>query len=412
VHAGRATVDRIVDLGRAVIMPGLVNVHSHLELTALRGLLEGMPFARWLQLLTAARTELFTGDDLYMASRAGIHEGLLAGITTYGDATATGAPMRALVDSGARGIAYLEVFGPDPAQCDASMDGLRRGVEQLRVHGTPRARVGVSPHAPYTVSPRLFSSVARFAMDELLPVSVHVAESASEVEFVRSGTGDFADRLRQRGISRAQSFRSPMALLEETGLLGVRPLLVHAIHVDDEDLLLISASGSRIAHCPISNAKLGHGIAPLASMLASNIPVGLGTDSVASNNAMNVLAEARQAALMASVSIRRADALTATDAITLATLGGARALGLDSDIGSLDVDKRADIVAFNLCEDRFGTVHDPAVALVHSLSGQATAKLVLVDGEALVVDGVVQRDATDIDARMVTMAARLRAWLA
>ena len=410
VRSGQVAADRVVDFGRSVALPGLVNTHAHLELTALRGFLEGLDFGSWLRVLTAVRTDLFDQRDLYVASMAGVREGLLAGITTFGDASATGVPMRAMIDAGVRGILYQEVFGPDPAQRQASMEGLARNVERLQAQQTTRVNVGVSPHAPYTVSTRLFEDVARFATRGKLPVAVHVAESASETEFVRDGKGHFAERLRARGIAEAPHFRSPVALLDATGLLETRPLLIHAIHVDNEDLDLISASGASIAHCPVSNAKLGQGIAPLMKMMHRGIAVGLGSDSVASNNRMDVLMEARQAALFSAITSAGNVALTATDAIALATLGGAAALGLDHTIGSLEVGKAADIAVFDLEETIFGPVQDPLVTLVHTLAGRVKATCVLIDGIEMVSRGVLVQEALELHANMMSLADRLHEW--
>lgn len=410
VRSGAIAVDVVQEYHGAALMPGLVNVHTHLELTALRGFLEGLDFATWLQVLTAARSTLFDEDEIFVAATAGIREGLLAGVTTFADATATGVPMRALVASGVRGIAYLEVFGPDPAQRETSMQGLRAGLEKLHGLQTDRVRVGVSPHAPYTVSQSLFSDVARLAHEQSLPVAVHVAESPSEVEFVRDGSGHFAERLQQRGIPGASRHRSPVALLDATGLLDTKPLLIHAIHVDDTDLDTIRRTGASIAHCPVSNAKLGQGMAALARMLHAGIPTGLGSDSVASNNRMDILGEARQATLTGAVHPHAAMQLSAHDALALATIGGARALGLDSDIGTFDAGKAADVVVFDLHQASFGPVYDPAVTLVHTLAGRADVRLLMVNGETLVSDGVVQRDDPDLSGRMTVMADKLRRW--
>ena len=409
VRTNAQHAQHVTDFGKSILMPGLVNVHSHLELTALRGFLEGLEFGRWLRVLTEARSQLFSTDDLYLASVFGIHEGLIAGVTTLGDASATGVPVRALKNCGVRGVVYQEVFGPDPSQCDASMQQLEQAVSALRQHESPLVSVGVSPHAPYTVSVKLFESVARFASTHRLPLSVHVAESAAETDFVRNGTGHFAERLKMRGIAPGKRFRSPVALLEATGILDVEPLLVHAIHVDENDLASIGSTGSRIAHCPVSNAKLGQGIAPLGAMVRQGIRIGLGSDSVASNNRMDILGEARQAVLFNATRPHPLK-FDAHEALALATLGGARALGMDHEIGSLEAGKSADVAVFPLDETTFGPVHDPAVALIHTLAGRATAGFVMVAGEPLVEDGVILREEPTLHPGMKAMAAALRTW--
>ena len=400
----------IVALGNAVLIPGLVNAHTHLELTAMRGFLEGLDFRDWLRTLTLARRDCFDAHSLLDSSRFGLVEALTHGITTYADTTESGQPLHAMHEMGVRGIGYIEVFGPDPSQAQESLAGLQRATSVFRNHDTELVRTGVSPHAPYTVSAQLFRDVAAFARSEQLPVAVHIAESQAETRFVRDGEGPFADRLRARGIHVAPQARSPIDLLDSTGVLDTRPLLVHAIQVDDRDLERIVDHGASIVHCPISNAKLGQGIAPLDRMLANGVRTGLGTDSVASNDRMDMLGEARQAALFHALRAGAPDSLSAHDALALATIGGARALGLDDRVGTLTVGKDADLAAFSL-DDPFATpVHDPAVTLVHVLAGKATASLVTVAGRVLVRDGVVLYTNDGLATRIAALGERLQQW--
>jgi 5-methylthioadenosine/S-adenosylhomocysteine deaminase len=399
-----------IDLGDAVLLPGLVNAHSHLELTAMRGLLEGLEFRDWLRMLTVARRDVFDPPTLLDASLHGLHEGLRHGITTYADTTESGVPLEAMRLAGVRGIGYLELFGPDPAQCEASVADARARVAVARASDTARVKAGVSPHAPYTVSTDLFRAVADWVREDPMPLAVHIAESTAEHRFVAEGAGPFAERLRERRIAVQPSARSPIALLEATGILDARPLLIHAIRADEADLAAVARAGASIVHCPISNAKLGHGIAPLDRMLAHGIPTGLGTDSVASNDRMDLLGEARQAVLLQGVRLQRPDPLTAHDVLRLATLGGAEALGLGAEIGSLTPGKLADLAAFPLSRAETVPLYDPAVALVHILAGAVTASLVLVGGVPLVRDGVVLGADPGLPGRLVEVGARLADW--
>ena len=371
-----------VDLGTVVLMPGLVNAHTHLELTVMRGFLEDLPFLSWLTRLTRARAVVLSAEALLDSARAGIAEGLLAGVTTYADTNDSGAPFQAMRAMGVRGISYQEVFGPDPSQCAESLAVLRAKVRTIRPLETPLVRVGVSPHAPYSVSDALFAATARYAEDESLPVAVHIAESEAESSLVCGGSGIWADAHRARGIVIAPRGRSPIAMLERNGVLGRRPLLIHCVRVDGDDVALIAAHGCAVAHCPASNAKLGHGIAPLAAMIDAGVRVGLGSDSVASNNRMDLLDEARLAVLMQRARVGQPDAISAAQAVELATLGSARALGLDHEVGSLEVGKAADLAAFPLPE-RLAPVYDPVTSLVFSGVG-ATASFVMVAGRTLV----------------------------
>ena len=199
-----------VDLGNCALMPGLVNAHTHLELTVMRGFLEDLDFRSWIFRLTKARRDVLTQDALLDSARAGIAEGLLAGITTYADTNDSSAPFHAMLEMGVRGISYQEVFGPHPEQCAESLGGLRQKVETLRPLETPLVRLGVSPHAPYSVSDALFTATAEYAREQRLPIAVHIAESEDESRFVTSATGAWADGHRSRGIPVVVRGESPI----------------------------------------------------------------------------------------------------------------------------------------------------------------------------------------------------------
>jgi cytosine/adenosine deaminase-related metal-dependent hydrolase len=384
------------DLGDAVLTPGLVNAHCHLELTAMRGFLEDLAFQQWIAKLTRSRRDVLRESDFLLDSaRYGIVEGLHAGITTYADTCESGVALRAMRDMGVRGVMYQEVFGPDPALAEGAMAGLREQVERHRAEETPLVRVGVSPHAPYSVSDALFIDTASYAMREELPIAIHLAESEDESRYVRDADGPFAEMQRARGIRVAPRAASPVQLLADLGVLAARPLLIHVVRATEGELRLIGAAGCSVAHCPASNAKLGHGIAPLAEMLRLRLAVGLGSDSVASNNRMHILEEARLAVLFQRARLGLVDSPTAAQALHLATLGGARALGLHERIGSLDAGKEADLAAFPVAFGCGVPTHDPVATAVFSL-GSALASFVAVAGEPRVVDG-----------RLVTRAAAL-----
>jgi 5-methylthioadenosine/S-adenosylhomocysteine deaminase len=380
-----------LDAGDCLLMPGLVNVHTHLELTALRGAIDEVEFPRWIRSLVRARREALTDEQLYAAACSGIAEGLRAGITTFADTCDSGVALRALRAMGARGIMYQEVFGPDPAQCAESLASLRDKVARHCVDQTPLVRVGVSPHAPYSVSDELFAATSAWAREERLPLAIHAAESPDESALVRDGDGGFADALRARGIAVAPRGRTPIEMLERAGALTPETLLIHCVSVDAADTDLIARRGCGVAHCPASNAKLGHGIAPLADLLAAGIDVGLGSDSMASNDRMDILEEARLALMFQRVRARRGTALSAQTALELATIGGARALRMDRAIGSLEPGKCADLAAFSLAGPSGCAVGDPVAGAVFALTGR-DARLVLVGGRVLLRDGVLVTD--------------------
>jgi cytosine/adenosine deaminase-related metal-dependent hydrolase len=397
------------DLGDVVLLPGLVNAHCHLELTAMRGFLEALEFRRWILRLTAGKRAVLDQAALLDAARYGIEEGLRAGITTYADTSDSGVGFEAMLEYGVRGIMYQEVFGPDPAQCDAALAILSAQIEARRPQQTSLVQLGVSPHAPYTVSDALFVGAAALARQHGLPVAIHLAESDEEQRLVVEGAGPFADGLRARGIAVAPRGRTPVALLHGLGVLAPGVLLIHCVRVDGQDVDAIAGTGCAVAHCPISNARLGHGIAPLAELLQAGVSVGLGSDSVASNNRMDLLQEARQASLMQRARLQSHTAIGGDDALSLATLGGAAALGLDMRIGSLDVGKDADLAAFPL--RGLLPVQDPSDAAVFALAG-TPAQFVAVRGQVLVEQGQLLHQRPGLEARVQQTADQLRDWLA
>jgi 5-methylthioadenosine/S-adenosylhomocysteine deaminase len=247
----------------------------------------------------------------------------------------TGAVMRALHALGGRGIVYHEVFGPDPKQRDASMSELESAVRDLRGLENAVLRLGVSPHAPYTVSGPLYESVVAYAMGEQLPLAVHLAESKEETHLVCYGVGPFADALRTRGIVIEPRRCSPVAYLVQLGVVQPGTLCIHCVQVDEADIHLLKEAGATVAHCPRSNTAHRHGAAPLARLRAAGVPVGLGTDSVVSVGDLDLWAEAAAAGFRDS------------DALRMLTIEGARALGWDSEIGSLEVGKAADLAVFS-----------------------------------------------------------------
>jgi len=315
----------------AVLVPGLINCHTHLELTHLAGQNAEPEFARWIRRVRELK-EATPPDAFYAAAVAGVKHGWARGVTCVAETGSTGAVVRALHDLGGRGIVYQEVFGPDPAKLDESMRDLENAVWQLRRLATAQLRVGVSPHAPYTVSAPLYEAVAGFARRERLPIAVHLAESREETEFVRDGTGPFADAWRARGITALPHRCTPVGYLRRLGLLNAGTLCIHCVQTDQRDVAMLAAAGAAIAHCPRSNRAHGHGAAPLGAFRTAGLRVGLGTDSVVSVGDLDLWAEAEAAGFAGE------------DALRMLTLNGAEALGWQHELGSLEVGKAADFV--------------------------------------------------------------------
>ncbi|HXI23364.1 MAG TPA: amidohydrolase family protein [Pyrinomonadaceae bacterium] len=394
----RWTDARVEDFGEAAVLPGLINTHSHLELTVMRGFLEAEEhdFFAWLKKLTIARMAM-TDEDLFVSATCGAIEAARAGITCVGDSSSFATQsMKALQQLGLRGIVYQESFGPDPKLARENFEKLVEQVNSMRSLETNLVRAGVSPHAPYTVSAPQLELISEFAIDEKLPLMMHAAESKAESMFMLKGEGPFAEGLRKRGLEWRVPGVSTIQYLDRHGVMGTRPLLAHGINVDDADINLMKQRNAGVAHCPKSNAKLRHGRAPFARFVSHGLNVGLGSDSVASNNTCDMLEEARFATLLARVSEagpsgrasndiitpedlgsilalpdgRASDTITATDALFAATLGGARALGLDNQIGALAVGLSADLTVIDLRGAHQQPSASPEDAIIFSSSGR------------------------------------------
>jgi cytosine/adenosine deaminase-related metal-dependent hydrolase len=404
---------QVRDFGEAAILPGLVNAHSHLELTAMRGYLEREEgdFPAWLKKLTIARLERMTPDDLYVSAAWGALEAARAGVTCVGDASdAASSSMKAVADVGLRGIVYQEAFGPNPAEARENFEKLREKVVRLRQYETELVRVGVSPHAPYTVSAPQLELIAEFALAEKLPLMMHAAESEAETLFMREGRGPFAEGLARRGIEWRAPGISTIQYLARHGVLNTQPLLAHCITVDDADMLAIKEAGAKIAHCPKSNAKLGHGRAPFMAFVEKGIAVGFGSDSVASNNTCDILEEARFATLLSRAGDREGSSgkmLSAEIALQIATTGGSRALGLETQTGILAEGAQADIAVVALGGTHQSPVHNPATVLIFSSSGRDVLMTMVAGREVYREGRVLTVDEDGLRERMKEISRRV-----
>lgn len=323
----------------AALIPGLVNTHTHLELTGSPAFDDAIGFPEWITALRRWKATRSPAEYLE-AARQGISDCWQAGVTTVADTGDTGAVIQALHEAGGSGICYHEVFGPDPAQCEGSLVALRARLAELERWTAARIRLGVSPHAPYSVSGALYTAVAREARDQGRALAVHLAESVAESALVGRGEGPFAAQWRARGIATPARGCSPVAHLDACEVLGPDTLAIHLVQASADDLATLARRGTAVAHCPLSNRRHEHGEAPLRAMLTAGLRVGVGTDSVASVGRLDLLAEARAARLLAW--------LDAEEALALVTRDAARALGLEGEVGTLVPGAWGDVAAVRL----------------------------------------------------------------
>jgi len=352
----------------SVILPGFVNAHSHLEYAVYAGFGDGLPFGPWLMLHVERKRQIDVGE-MEAIARLGALECLRSGITTVGDASFKGAAATACAELGLRAVIYLEVFGADGT-------GLERfELNRARVEEAFSLRVGlgVSPHAPYSCSLDLYHACAELG----LPVATHLAESEAETEWLRTGSGPWS-ALSELLVEPPGT--TGIRALADAGLLGPHMIAAHCVQADAEEIALLAANDVAVAHCPRSNALLGCGIAPLAALREAGVRVCIATDSPASAPSFDMFDEMRAAIAGARARERRPDALTAADALELATLGGARALGLEHETGSIMPGKQADLTVLSLADSPFLPWEDPVTATV--LGGSPDRVLAtLVSGE-------------------------------
>jgi len=353
----------------AAIVPGFVNAHTHLEYAVYGGFGDGLGFARWIA-LHVERKRRIGWDEFVAIARLGAAECLASGVTTVGDCSFSGATALACDELGLGATVYLEVFGADPDGVLSQFAEKRARVEQ---YVSDEVRLGVSPHAPYTVSLDAYRACAGLG----LPVATHLAESGDEHDYLTGGGGAWAG---YADLLVDPPGTTGVRLLAAAGLLGPDVVAAHCVTVDGEEIALLAEHGAGVAHCPRSNAALGCGVAPLAALRSAGVRVGVGTDSPASAPSLDFFEELRSVLLSARARERRPEVLSAAEALELATLGSARALGLDAEIGSLVPGKRADLAVVSLEGSPYVPCEDPAAAVVWGGS-PGSVRATLVGGE-------------------------------
>ena len=359
-----------------LLIPGLVNAHTHAAMTLLRGLADDRPLMEWLQKhIWPAEQRWMSAEFVEHGSELAMAEMLLGGTTTFNDmyffpeVVARAAPrcgVRACV--GMILIKYPTVGAGD------SGEYLRKGLAlRDEYKGHPLISTAFAPHAPYTVDDEDLVKIRRLADELEVPVHTHVHETADEV---LGSVVDCGDR--------------PLARLDRLGLVSPLLMAVHMTQLDDTEIARLAAAGASVVHCPESNLKLASGFCPVATLLAAGVNVCLGTDGAASNNDLDMLGEMRTAALLAKAVAGRADALTAEQALAMATINGARALGLADQIGSIEPGKWADLCCVDLERPATWPVYDPVAQLVYAACRDQVED-VWVAGRRMVADGRLSR---------------------
>ena len=345
-----ANVDKFIDLGNAVILPGLINIHTHLDLTNLHNRIKPTTnFTHWVFQIVGARIR-WKEEDYVSSIEKGITLCVESGTTTVADIANTGYSFSVLKKSPLRKVVYKEVIDLNP---DHAKDVLKKTQSELStIIPDDLLSIGLSPHAPYSVSRELYQAIAQFAVETDTPVCTHIAETQDEIEFLTKGTGSFPAFLRQL---RAMPDNwqtpglTPIQYLNETGILRNHPLLIHCNYVTDEEISVIKFSGASVAFCPRSHHFFGHANHPVQKLLDAGINVGLGTDSLASNETLSILDEMKFLSLRHSISPKTL--------LTMATINGAKALGLESKVGQIKEGFEADLCGVQLPDVYGGNIY-------------------------------------------------------
>ncbi|WP_340051858.1 TRZ/ATZ family hydrolase [Pseudomonas proteolytica] len=388
-QALKLAAHEVRELPGVLLSPGLVNAHGHAAMTLFRGLADDLPLMTWLQQhIWPAEAkwvdEAFVRDGTDLA----IAEQIKGGISCFSDMYFFPKVASERVhNSGLRAQIAIPILDfPIPGAANAD-EAIRQGVElfgDLKHH--PRIKIAFGPHAPYTVSDANLEKVRVIAEELDAAIHMHVHETAVEVQ---QSVEQYGER--------------PLARLARLGLLGPRLQAVHMTQISEDDLALLVESNSSVIHCPESNLKLASGFCPVERLWQAGVNVAVGTDGAASNNDLDLLGETRTAALLAKAVAGSASALDAHRALHMATLNGARAMGLEAEVGSLEVGKSADIVAFDLSGLAQQPIYDPVSQLIYA-TGRDCVKHLWVGGKQLLDD----RQLTRMDEQQ--LSAMAAAW--
>ena len=372
------------DYAAAIIIPGLVNAHTHLACGVLQGAADDLSFFDWLTAGVAPRVidTMRENPEAFLSAARGAAAALLGGgVTTVADSFLDDAGRLAMHEAGLRGVYYREFFGARSRDLDDYVaESLQRIADDQGDREDGPVGYGIAPHALYTCPAKVLRALADEAARSDLPMTLHLDESEEEHRFFADGEGPMHSMFARDGDrNRYEVGQTPVELLERWGLLCPRLLLVHATQLTDSDLDRIARAGASIVHCPGSNSRLAVGVAPVAEMLEKGINVALGTDSLASSGRLDMFEEMRLALLGQRGRTRKIGDLTAETALRMATINGARALGLEDRCGSLEPGKRADVTVVARPVSPSLEPIDPASSVVWS-SSPADVIAVWIDG--------------------------------
>ena len=379
---GKYSADVEIDLDTHLLIPGLINTHTHSPMSLMRGLADDLPLMDWLNNhIWPTEQKHVSAEFVYDGSLLACAEMIRSGTTCFNDMYFfPEESARAVEHAGMRAKLGLILIDFPSAWAKDADEYLAKGIElHDQLHNNSLISTAFAPHAPYTVSDDPLKRIATYAEELDIPIHIHLHEIADEVEQAVSQTG-----------------KRPIERLNELGLLTPRLLAVHMTQLTDAEIKLVAETGAHVLHCPESNLKLASGFSPIFKLQQAGVNVTLGTDGAASYNDLDMIAEMRTAALLAKAVANNASALPADDVLRMATINAATALGLDSEIGSLEIGKSADITAVDLSGIENQPVYEPVSQLIYS-AGRENVSNVWVAGQHLLKN----RELTTLDEKSI-----------
>ncbi len=385
--ARRFSAAETIDAAGQVVLPGLVNTHTHAAMVMYRGLADDLALMDWLQkYIFPAEAKTVSPEMVRIGTRLAALEMIQSGTTTFADMYYFEEEVgRATKAAGLRGVLGETIIGFPVPDARTPADALARTEAFIREFAGDDLITPVpAPHSTYTVDEASLRAVRELADRYKVPILIHVAETEDEVRII-------GQRHRM----------TPVAWLASIGFLGPNVLMAHGVWLTDDDIATLRRTGTSVSHNPESNMKLASGIAPVPKLLAAGVTVGLGTDGAASNNDLDMFGAMRQAAFLHKVATRDPQAIPASVALEMATIDGARALGLDRKVGSLEVGKRADLITVSMAGARQTPMYNPVSHLVYVSRG-ADVRTTIVNGRVLMRD----RQMRTLDERVVLADGR------
>lgn len=387
---------RLIDGAKKLLLPGLINVHTHSPMTIFRGFADDMPLKEWLYDHIFPLEARFTNvQNVRLGTRLAIAEMLKSGTTTFNDMYYHIDEMAAVVEkSGMRAVLSESLIDFPAPNSPTPEDSLRFSEKMIQAHqGHPLITIGMAVHSIYSADPTVYRKAKDIADKYGLPLNTHLAETRWEFDLIMEKYG-----------------LTPAGFLENMGVMGENMIVAHAVHLTDADMELLAKRGVGVAHNPQCNMKLANGVAPIPQLLDLGVKVGIGTDGVASNNDLDLFDEMRTCALSHKLSQNDPAVMDARSVLEAATIGGARLLGMESKIGSIEPGKRADMIMIDLNQPHAHPMYNVYSLVIYSLKG-SDVDTVIVDGKVLMAGkNLLSVDEDDLFSQVEKVARQIQGY--